>query len=127
MVIFIKVKDNVKNKLNNQLAATLIFFQYKTYGGKITYRKEPGGPQCLNFSNFALGRKKKFAIQCVGKNKEFTWESNFSTENLQLRAKNRSGVFADPPPPPVPRGLKGSASLVRVSCAIFLTLERPCV
>ena len=43
MVIFIKVKDNVKNKLNNQLAATFIFFQYKTYGGKITYRQGPGG------------------------------------------------------------------------------------
>ena len=42
MVIFIKVKDSVKNKLNNQLAATF-FFQYKTYGGKIMYRQGPGG------------------------------------------------------------------------------------
>ena len=42
MVIFIKVKDNVKNKLNNQFAATFIFFKYKTYGGKITYRQGPG-------------------------------------------------------------------------------------
>ena len=105
MVIFIKVKDNVKNKPNNQFAATF-FFQYKTYGGKITYRQGPGGgglagPQCLNFSNFAFGAKFFFAIQCVGKNKEFTWESNFSTKNfvIQLRAKKRSGVFQDPPSP----------------------------
>ena len=101
---FIKVKDNVKNKLNNQLAATFIFFQYKTYGGKITYRQGPGGGSSWTpvskFQQFrAQGETKIFATQCVGKNKEFTWGSNFSTENfvIQLRAKNRSGVFLDPP------------------------------
>ena len=107
MVIFLKVKDIVKNKLNNQLAATFIFFNTKRMAEKLRTVKDRwggglAGPQCLNFSNFALGAKKFYAIQCVGKNKEFTWELNFSTENfvIQLRAKNRSGVFADPSPSP---------------------------
>ena len=81
----------------------------------------PAGPQCLNFSKFALGAKKKFAIQCVGKNKEFTWESNFPTENfvIQLRAKNRSGVFADPP---VPRGLKKTSK--SITSPLFSKVQR---
>ena len=62
MVIFIKVKDNVKNKLNNQLAETFIFFQYKTYGEKITYRQGPGGSSRTPVSKFqqfrAWGEKK---------------------------------------------------------------------
>ena len=104
------MKDNVKNKLNNhQLAATFIFFNTKRMAEKLRTVKDRGGlagPQCLNFSNFALGAKKIFAIICVGKNVEFTWDSNFSTENfvIQLRAKNRPGVFADPPPPRSPEG-----------------------
>ena len=37
MDFFIKVKDNAKNKPNRQFIAASIFFQYKTYGGKIVY------------------------------------------------------------------------------------------
>ena len=60
MVIFIKVKDNVKNKLNNQLAA--IFFSIQNVWRKNYVPSRTGGggsswTPVLNFSNFALGAK----------------------------------------------------------------------
>ena len=52
MVIFLKVKDNVKNKLNNQFAATFIFFNTKRMADKLRTVKDRGGSSWTPVSKF---------------------------------------------------------------------------
>ena len=72
MVIFIKVKDNVKNKPSKQFSATYIFFQHKTLVEKLLTVKDRGGYSWTPVSKFQQFR-------------------TFSQSNVSVKIRNLQG------------------------------------
>ena len=74
-----------------------------------TVKDQGGGSSWTPVSKFQQisrsRRKQNFAIQCVGKNKEFTWESNFSTKNFVI-VTGQKPLWGLPGPPPSPQRVK---------------------